>query len=75
MRRPIRGAPLVACKTFFRRVEALSAEGLREHPALISYDDTGEVSGRMSYQERCRGDKQELVFSKGRPKCPITNLL
>ena len=36
---------------FFRRVEALSAEGLREHPALISYDDTGEESERMSYQE------------------------
>ena len=36
---------------FFRRVAALSAEGLREHPALISYDDTGEESHRMSYQE------------------------
>ena len=42
-------------KMIFQRAETLAAEGLAQHPALISYDDNGEECDQMTYQELCVG--------------------
>ncbi len=48
-------------KMIFQRAETLAAEGLAQHPALISYDDNGEECDQMTYQELCEKNMPAIL--------------